>query len=260
MTTQAFSSTDKIGDADMASLLENPIQFLRRVALATTVVLAAVGPTSATEIGDIENGQKVFRKCQSCHKVGENAKNGTGPHLNEMFDRTAGGLEGFRYSKSMKRAGADGLVWTPEKLDLFLENPKNLVSGTKMRFRGLKDEDDRRDVLAYLRQFSANPQDIPESSPTAESDGPEISKDVLAIVGDHDYGAYLSSECTTCHQASGADKGIPSITGWPSDDFVIAMHAYKEKYRPHPVMQMIAGRLSNDEIASLATYFNSLGE
>ena len=62
----------------------------------------------------------------------------------------------------------------------------------------------------------------------------------------------------TCHQADGADEGIPSITNWPAEDFVVAMHAYKRQYRPHPVMQMMASRLSDEEIASLAAYFRKL--
>ena len=87
---------------------------------------------------------------------------------------------------------------------------------------------------------------------------PDVDPAILAIAGDRDYGEYLSSECTTCHQASGADKGIPSITGWPVEDFVVAMHAYKVKHRPHPVMQMMASRLSEEEIASLAVYFEGV--
>jgi cytochrome c len=57
---------------------------------------------------------------------------------------------------------------------------------------------------------------------------------------------------------NGTSDAIPNITGWPADDFVTAMHAYREKYRFHPVMQMISGRLSNDEIAALAAYYSSL--
>ena len=77
-------------------------------------------------------------------------------------------------------------------------------------------------------------------------------------MGDPDYGEYLASECKTCHQQSGADDGIPSITHWPEEDFVVAMHAYKQKVRPHPVMQMMAGRLTDEEIAALAAYFKDL--
>jgi cytochrome c len=57
---------------------------------------------------------------------------------------------------------------------------------------------------------------------------------------------------------SGGNDGIPGIIGWPVEDFVIAMHAYKRQIRPHPVMQMMAGRLSDEEIAALAAYFEDL--
>lgn len=133
---------------------------------------------------------------------------------------------GVFYSTGLKRAAADGLVWDLEHLDAYLENPKALVSGTRMSFRGLKDAQDGHDVLAYLRQFSASPQDIPESAPTAQAVEVAFSPDVLAIVGDSEYGEYLSSECKTCHQQDGSDQGIPSIALWPEEDFVVAMHAY----------------------------------
>ena len=87
---------------------------------------------------------------------------------------------------------------------------------------------------------------------------PDLSPEILAIEGDPDYGEYLASECQTCHQADGSDQGIPSVTGWPAEDFVVAMHAYKQKLRPHPVMQMMAGRLNEEEIAALAAYFATL--
>ncbi len=192
--------------------------------------------------------------------VGPQAKNRVGPHLNELFGRRAGSIEDFRYSEDLAREGRDGLHWTVSKLDIYIENPKALVSQTRMNFRGLKDPADRSDLLAYLRQFSANPQDIPESEPTASPSDPDVDPAILAIAGDRDYGEYLASECTTCHQADGADEGLPSITGWPKDDFVIAMHAYKTNARPHPVMQMMASRLSNEEIAALAAYFEGVKE
>lgn len=92
----------------------------------------------------------------------------------------------------------------------------------------------------------------------AYAEEPVLSAEVLAIVGDRDYGEYLSSDCKTCHQIDGSYDGIPSITHWYEEDFVIAMHAYKQKLRPHPVMQMMAGRLSDEEIAALAAYFASI--
>ena len=88
----------------------------------------------------------------------------------------------------------------------------------------------------------------------------DLDPAILALKGDPEYGEYLSSDCTTCHQASGGDDGIPSIVLWPEEDFVIAMHAYKNKDRPNPVMQMMAGRLNDEEIAALAAYFATLEE
>jgi cytochrome c len=179
--------------------------------------------------------------------------------LNGIFGRRAGAVEDYRnYSKAMLREGADGLTWSLDKLDVYIENPKSLVTKTRMNFRGIKDRQERLDVIAYLRKFSDDPSNIPEAAPTAAPRDPEVDPAILAIAGDPDYGEYLSGECVTCHQKSGADKGIPSITGWPVEDFVVAMHAYRKKARPHPVMQLIAGRLSDEEIAGLAAYFEKL--
>jgi cytochrome c len=77
-------------------------------------------------------------------------------------------------------------------------------------------------------------------------------------LGDPAYGEYLSAECTTCHLAAGTSNGIPAITHWPAADFVTALQGYKSKTRPGPIMQMIAGRLSDDEIAALAAYYESI--
>jgi len=225
-------------------------------------VVACFAQTAAANHadGDAKRGETVFKKCRSCHKVGDGATNRVGPQLNLIFQRPAGSIEGFKYSPSMLRAGADGLVWDHVSLDTYLENPKSLISKTRMNFRGLKDGQDRADVMAYLRQFSDDPANIPEASPTKAGTDHEVDPEILALQGDPEYGEYLSSECVSCHQIDGADSGIPSITNWPTEDFVIAMHAYKDKKRVHPVMQMMAGRLSAEEIAGLAAYFEKVGE
>lgn len=79
-----------------------------------------------------------------------------------------------------------------------------------------------------------------------------------AAASDLGFGEYLSGECSTCHRRDGQDKGIPSITGWPKDQFVAVMQSYKSKDRPNPVMQTIAGRLNDQELAALAAYYASL--
>ena len=80
-----------------------------------------------------------------------------------------------------------------------------------------------------------------------------------AIAGDAAYGQYLSGECVTCHRADGADKGIPSIIGWPADQFIAVLKSYKAKDRDNVVMQTIAGKFSDEEMAALAAYYAALG-
>ena len=103
----------------------------------------AMAEEAAVEIGDVERGAKVFKKCASCHEVGQGAKHRVGPHLNGIFDRKAAQFDDYNYSKGILRASSDGLVWDLEHLDAYVENPKVLVSGTRMSFRGLKDQKDR---------------------------------------------------------------------------------------------------------------------
>lgn len=225
----------------------------------TLVALVAAGGVWAETLGDVDAGQTIYQKqCKACHQIGEGAVHRVGPHLNVVFGRGAGGADDFKYSKSMLRAGDDGLIWTAETLGAYIENPKALVSKTRMNFRGIKDETQRNDLLAYLRTFSDDPSNIPEAEPTAIGTDHDLDPAILAIQGDPEYGEYLASECTTCHQTDGDNDGIPAIIAWPTEDFVVAMHAYKQKLRPHPVMQMMAGRLSDEEIAALAAYFEGL--
>ncbi|MCX7560394.1 c-type cytochrome [Sulfitobacter sp. F26204] len=224
----------------------------------TLAAVLSAGVSWGNEFGDADKGAKIFKQCKTCHEIGSDAQNRVGPHLNGIFGRHAGSDPEYKYSKSMDRAGDDGLVWTEQTLDAYVENPKALVSKTRMNFRGIKDATERAHLLAYLRAFSDNPSDIPEAAPTATATNHDLDPAILAIQGDPEYGEYLASECLTCHQSSGANDGIPGISGWPTEEFVVAMHAYKRKLRPHPVMQMMAGRLSEEEIAALAAYFEDL--
>lgn len=221
-------------------------------------VLLHPGAAFADQAGNPQTGASLFRQCAACHQVGKTAKNRVGPHLNGLFGRPAGSVDGFRYSVAFQRAGAKGLEWHADELDVFLENPKSIVPKTRMSFRGLKDTQARADVIAYLRTFSASPSNIPEADPTAQATDHALDPAILAIQGDPEYGAYLSSECSACHRTDGTDEGIPSIVLWPEEDFVGAMHAFKKKSREHPVMNMVAARLSNEEIAALAAYFATL--
>jgi cytochrome c553 len=85
-----------------------------------------------------------------------------------------------------------------------------------------------------------------------------VGAQAAEVKGDLEYGQYLSAECLTCHSASGIDNGIPSITGWNETSFRFVLSAYKSKTLKNPTMQLIAGRLDQEQIASLALYFSSL--
>lgn len=232
-------------------------RFLLLLALLTA--LGHAPGAVAETLGDAIKGAAIFdQQCKQCHAIGPGAKPRIGPPLTGLYGRRAGSIDGFAYSKSMARMGADGLDWTIERLDAYIENPKALVSGTRMNYRGLSDPQQRHDLMAFLRSHSDSPQNIPEAEPTALRTSPDLSPEILGLKGDPEYGEYLSAECTTCHRHDGSAEGIPSITNWPEEDFVAALHAYKTKLRPHPVMQMMAGRLSNEEIAALAAYYATI--
>ena len=87
---------------------------------------------------------------------------------------------------------------------------------------------------------------------------PVFADKKLLAEADADYGEHLSGECVTCHHKGGLNRGIPSINGQDAEVFIALMLAYKAKEMENPVMQMIAGRLDDNQIASLALYFSIL--
>ena len=227
----------------------------RRSSGAVAAAFAALLLATPAAGADLERGGTLYRECKRCHQIGLGAENRIGPHLNDLFGRQAGSLGDFRYSSAMKTRGADGLVWTEATLDTFLANPRDTVPRSRMSFAGMAAAADRADLVAWLRTFSGPRSSVPAAEPTATPAEYGLDPQFLAIRGDPEYGAYLAGECTTCHRIDGIDDGIPSITGWPLDDFAIALQAYKHGKRLHPVMQLVSGRLSDDEIAALAAYF-----
>ena len=93
----------------------------------------------------------------------------------------------------------------------------------------------------------------------AFSEEQQISDEQQIIaMGDLEFGEYLGAECAACHHQAGISKGIPAINGMDAEVFVALMLAYRSKEMENPVMQMIAGRLDNEQIGSLALYFSKL--
>lgn len=116
-------------------------------ALAAAALLALSGAASAQ---DAAEGEKAFRKCAVCHQVGPDAANKVGPHLNGIVGREAAAVEGFRYSPAMRDSG---IVWDEEQLADYLAGPRQVVRGTTMAFAGIRNEQELRDLIAYLEQF-----------------------------------------------------------------------------------------------------------
>ncbi|HEX2117158.1 MAG TPA: cytochrome c family protein [Alphaproteobacteria bacterium] len=109
------------------------------VLLSSNVAMAA---------GDAAEGEKVFkRSCGSCHVATKDGPKRLGPTLFGIVGRQAGTVEGFRYSEANKNSK---LTWTPEVLDQYLVDPKKMIPGTTMAFAGLKKDDERANVVAYL--------------------------------------------------------------------------------------------------------------
>jgi cytochrome c len=119
------------------------------VSACLTLAAASLGAGSAWA-QDADAGKKIFNRCAACHDLGE--KNKIGPHLEGLFGRTAGSLPDFNYSPAMKEAGEKGLVWNEETLDQYLTDPKGFIPKNRMAFAGLKKEDDRANVIAYLKE------------------------------------------------------------------------------------------------------------
>jgi cytochrome c len=126
---------------------------LMRLATIVATAFFALTATAFAE-GDVANGEKVFKKCGACHVVGPEAKNRVGPQLNGIVGGKIAAVEGFKYSPAMVEFGAGDKVWDAETLDAYLASPKGLVPKTRMAFAGLKKEDERADVIAYLAQFA----------------------------------------------------------------------------------------------------------
>lgn len=110
---------------------------------------AAAGATVqlAGLTGNAAAGERIFAQCRTCHAL-EAGTNKVGPSLNGIFGRTAGTVPNFRYSTANKNSG---IVWSEEIMFAYLENPREYIPGTYMSFVGLRQPQQRADVIAYLK-------------------------------------------------------------------------------------------------------------
>lgn len=123
---------------------------------------------------DYSLGRRTFKNCQSCHTITEGGRHLVGPNLHGIFERTVGTAEGFQYSKALE---AESFTWTPERLEEWLDNPRNYLPGNRMTFAGVHRPDDRHAVIAYLmvesgyaaqlEEASTSQEDVPASEPAS---------------------------------------------------------------------------------------------
>jgi cytochrome c len=122
------------------------------VRLAVLVLLGLAGAAAAQ--ASVEHGESIFKRCKACHDIGEGAKIKVGPPLTDIIGRKAASVEGYPYSADLKALASQGFVWDEKNIDKYLQDPRSIVGKGKMVFPGLKDEQDRKDVIAYLKKFS----------------------------------------------------------------------------------------------------------
>ena len=115
--------------------------------LGLTMALLIGMSGAAMAAGDADKGKKLFKRCKACHTLDEGGKNKVGPNLFGIFSRQAGSLDGYKFSKAFRSLD---FVWDEGALDEFLTKPKKFIPKTKMGFPGLKKEEQRADIIAYL--------------------------------------------------------------------------------------------------------------
>ena len=124
----------------------------------TEKVVETVDIKALLAMGDLNHGEKVFKKCSACHQIAASGKNMIGPNLWSVIGRSAGSVSDYKYSKAMVAYGKE---WTFEEMNSYLIKPQAYIKGTKMAFAGLRKEKDRASVILYMNSKSASPKAIP---------------------------------------------------------------------------------------------------
>ena len=126
------------------------VHTLAGLALAAGIAQAAA--QGAASPAQIKAGDAVYARCAACHSLSHDR---TGPRHCGLLGRRAGSIKGFSYSDAMKRVD---FVWDEKTLDRFLADPEKTVPGTSMGYAGIKDKQERADLIAYLRQANESPE------------------------------------------------------------------------------------------------------
>ncbi|WP_112323542.1 c-type cytochrome [Oceanibium sediminis] len=197
--------------------------FFRAAVCAAAVTFAPAG--YAQDIGarlasaDQGAGEKIFRQCQTCHAIDNSGARRVGPDLYGVVGREVASVEGFRYSPAMQELGG---AWTPERLDAYLEDPRGNVPGTRMSFRGLRDAQERADVIAYLNSQSDAPLDLAGAGSDAAASGDTQATAEAEAPAEEDFGQLVVAPgaeetyyaCTACHSEMIVAQQGKTREGW----------------------------------------------
>jgi cytochrome c len=148
-------------------------------------------------------GQSQAKKCAACHGFDEGGANKIGPNLHGIVGRAVASHEGFAYSAALQSYGGN---WDYEKLDCFLENPKNCVPGNKMSFAGVKKDSDRADIIAYLRSVSPNAPPLPAAEADTSGQPAEANAAPASASGESTATEKPAAEAASTDAAKPAEK------------------------------------------------------
>ncbi|MFN3835220.1 MAG: c-type cytochrome [Glycocaulis sp.] len=149
----------------------------------------------------VDAGERVARRCVACHTFDQGGAHGTGPNMWGVMGRTVASVGGFNYSSAMRDYGSDGTQWLYQNMYDYLAAPRRYVPGTSMAFAGLRSQDDRINLIAYMRSMSSDPLPLPEALP----EEPEVTAEAEAA---------LVAESETVETAEAGETG----DGGESDD------------------------------------------
>jgi len=196
--------------------------------ICTALLLFTQNPLAASNANPVK-GAELFKQCTACHQVGADAQNLVGPNLNHVFGRQAGSLEGANYSDAMRAKGeSDKPLWNEKSLYIFLAGPARYVKGTIMGFEGFRKEQEIKDLLAFLVQYSpayeagsnATPSDeaiaastLPDAPAANDApENPDFSEAYLASADAIKQGGELwGKQCRHCHGNSAYPGKAPKL-------------------------------------------------
>jgi len=136
----------------LSDLGRNEEHHMKTSTLSALVVVTSLTAASGALAQDTAAGKTSFNKCLACHAIGEGAKNKVGPVLNGLDGRKSGTIEGYSYTDANKNSG---ITWGKDVFLEYIKDPKAKIPGTKMVFAGIKSENERNALWAYLKQFDA---------------------------------------------------------------------------------------------------------